>query len=66
MCAPTLSLALSSQQSMHSPLLAPFVVSGAGNPTPAPTIIFNMARLGLLARGEGKALSFHEMLVTWD
>lgn len=51
---------------MHSPLLAPFVVSGAGNPTPAPTIIFNMARLGLLAHGEGKALSFHEMLVTWD
>lgn len=65
-CAPTPSLALSSQQSMHSPLLAPFVVSGMGNPTPAPTIIFNMARLGLLACGEGKALSFLEMLVTWD
>lgn len=51
---------------MHSPLLAPFVVSGTGNPTPAPTIIFNMARLELLARGEGKTLSSQEMLVTWD
>lgn len=58
MGAPTHPLVLGSQQSMHSPLLAPFVVSGVGNLTPAPMIIFNMTRLGLLACGECKALSF--------